>query len=202
MMKIYTRTGDKGQTSIIGGRVDKDDVRVNAYGTVDEVNGFVGQAITQLQPGLFRDVLEDLEKIQHELFDCGGDLANVTKNHTPKLTQENITYLETQIDAFTVEAPELERFILPGGTAAAATLHIARTVTRRAERLVVTLMKEDTELSPLPLQYLNRLSDYFFAVARVVNFRQQVKDVEYVRSAHVFRNGKGKDLKENEHKEN
>ena len=70
-----------------------------------------------------------MEKIQHELFDCGGDLANVTKKHTPKLTEENITYLETRIDAFTVEAPELERFILPGGTAAAATLHIARTVT-------------------------------------------------------------------------
>ena len=201
-MKIYTRTGDKGQTSIIGGRVDKDDVRVDAYGTVDEVNGFVGGAVTQLQPGLFRDVLEDLEKIQHELFDCGGDLANVTKNHTPKLTEENITYLETRIDALTVEAPELERFILPGGTAEAATLHIARTVTRRAERLVVTLMKEDRELSPLPLQYLNRLSDYFFAVARVVNFRQQVKDVEYIRSAHVFRGGKREDLKENEHKEN
>lgn len=200
-MKIYTRTGDKGQTSIIGGRVDKDDVRVDAYGTVDEVNGFVGQVVTQLQPGLFRDVLEDLEKIQHELFDCGGDLANVTKKHTPKLTEESITYLETRIDAFTVEAPELERFILPGGTAAAATLHIARTVTRRAERLVVTLMKEDRELSPLPLQYLNRLSDYFFAVARVVNFRQQVKDVEYIRSAHVFRSGKREDLKENEHKE-
>ena len=201
-MKIYTRTGDKGQTSIIGGRVDKDDVRVDAYGTVDEVNGFVGQVVTQLQPGLFRDVLEDLEKIQHELFDCGGDLANVTKKHTPKLTEENITYLETRIDAFTEEAPELERFILPGGTAAAATLHIARTVTRRAERLVVTLMKEDRELSPLPLQYLNRLSDYFFAVARVVNFRQQVKDVEYIRSAHVFRGGKREDMKGNEHKEN
>ena len=201
-MKIYTRTGDKGQTSIIGGRVDKDDVRVDAYGTVDEVNGFVGGAVTQLQPGLFRDVLEDLEKIQHELFDCGGDLANVTKNHTPKLTEENITYLETRIDALTEEAPELERFILPGGTAAAATLHIARTVTRRAERLVVTLMKEDRELSPLPLQYLNRLSDYFFAVARVVNFRQQVKDVEYIRSAHVFRGGKREDMNENEHKEN
>ncbi|MFZ0443142.1 MAG: cob(I)yrinic acid a,c-diamide adenosyltransferase [Bacillus sp. (in: firmicutes)] len=201
-MKIYTRTGDKGQTSIIGGRVDKDDVRVDAYGTVDEVNGFVGQVVTQLQPGLFRDVLEDLEKIQHELFDCGGDLANVTKKHTPKLTQGNITYLETRIDAFTVEAPELERFILPGGTAAAATLHIARTVTRRAERLVVTLMKEDRALSPLPLQYLNRLSDYFFAVARIVNSRQQVKDVEYIRSAHVFRGGKREDMNENEHKEN
>ena len=98
-MKIYTRTGDKGQTGIIGGRVDKDHIRVDAYGTVDEANGFVGQAVTQLQPGLFRDVLEDLEKIQHELFDCGGDLANVTKKHTPKLTEEAIVYLENRIDA-------------------------------------------------------------------------------------------------------
>lgn len=201
-MKIYTRTGDKGQTSIIGGRVDKDHIRVDAYGTVDEANGFVGQAVTQLKPELFQDVLADLEKIQHELFDCGGDLANVTKKRVPKLTQEAITYLETRIDAYTEEAPELERFILPGGSPAAASLHIARTVTRRAERLVVTLMKEDAELSTLPLQYLNRLSDYFFAAARVVNFRQQVKDVEYIRSAPVFRDRKRKDTKGNEHKEN
>lgn len=201
-MKIYTRTGDKGQTSMIGGRVDKDDVRVNAYGTVDEVNGFVGQAVTQLQPDLFQDILGDLEKIQHELFDCGGDLANVTKKRTPKLTQEAISFLETRIDALIEEAPPLDRFILPGGSAAAATLHIARTVTRRAERLVVTLMKDDPGLSLLPLQYLNRLSDYFFAAARIVNFRQQVKDVEYIRSASVFRDGKRKEAKANERKEN
>ena len=78
-MKIYTRTGDKGQTSIIGGRVDKDDVRVEAYGTVDEVNGFVGQASNAIEPDLFHDVREDLEKIQHELFDCGGDLSECNK---------------------------------------------------------------------------------------------------------------------------
>ena len=201
-MKIYTRTGDKGQTSIIGGRVDKDDVRVEAYGTVDEVNCFVGQVLTQLQPELFQDVREDLEKIQHELFDCGGDLANVTKKREPKLTAEAIAYLEARIDAFIEETPELERFILPGGSSGAATLHIARTVTRRAERLVVKLMKQDSGLSDLPLQFLNRLSDYFFAVARVVNFRLSVKDVEYVRSAPVFRDGKRKEGKEHEHKEN
>ncbi|WP_428910548.1 cob(I)yrinic acid a,c-diamide adenosyltransferase [Niallia sp. Krafla_26] len=201
-MKIYTRTGDKGQTSIIGGRVDKDDIRVEAYGTVDEANGFVGQAVTQLQPELFQDVREDLEKIQHELFDCGGDLANVMKNHTPKLTQDAITYLETRIDALSVEAPELERFILPGGSPGAATLHIARTVTRRAERLVVRLMKEDADLSSLPLQYLNRLSDYFFAAARIVNFRLGVKDVEYIRSASVFRDRARKEHPENATKEN
>lgn len=201
-MKIYTRTGDKGQTSIIGGRVEKDDVRVEAYGTVDEANCFVGQAITQLQPDLFQDVLDDLEKIQHELFDCGGDLANVTKKRELKLTKEAITYLEKRIDVFIEEAPELERFILPGGSPAAASLHIARTVTRRAERLVVRLSKEDSSLSEVPLQYLNRLSDYFFAVARVVNFRFNVKDVEYVRSAPVFRGGKRKEESENEHQEN
>jgi cob(I)alamin adenosyltransferase len=201
-MRIYTRTGDKGQTSIIGGRVDKDDVRVEAYGTVDEVNCFVGQVVTQLQPELFQDIREDLEKIQHELFDCGGDLANVTKKREPKLTNEAVTYLETRIDAFIEEAPELERFILPGGSSGAATLHIARTVTRRAERLVVKLMKEDGGLSDLSLQFLNRLSDYFFAVARVVNFRLGVKDVEYVRSAPVFRDGKRKEGKESERKEN
>ena len=194
-MRIYTRTGDKGQTSIIGGRVDKDDVRVEAYGTVDEVNCFVGQAVTQLEPEPFQDVREDLEKIQHELFDCGGDLANVTKKREPKLTAEAIVYLEARIDAFIEEAPELERFILPGGSSGAATLHIARTVTRRAERLVVKLMKEDSGLSDLPLQFLNRLSDYFFAVARVVNFRLGEKDVEYVRSAPVFRDGKRKEEK-------
>ncbi len=194
-MRIYTRTGDKGQTSIIGGRVDKDDIRVEAYGTVDEVNCFVGQAITELDSGIFKDVLDDLEKIQHELFDCGGDLANVTEKRPSKLQQESIDYLETKIDEYIKEAPQLERFILPGGTKPAASIHIARTVTRRAERLVVTLRKADPKTPELALQYLNRLSDYFFALARVINCRLNVRDVEYARSAKVFRDGKRKDEK-------
>ncbi|PLT35937.1 cob(I)yrinic acid a,c-diamide adenosyltransferase [Bacillus sp. V5-8f] len=191
-MRIYTRTGDKGKTSIIGGRVDKDDVRVEAYGTVDEINCFVGQAMLELDPLLFKDILEDLERIQHELFDCGGDLASVSAKRPVKLTEEAVSHLESRIDSFIEEAPELERFILPGGTKPAASIHIARTVTRRAERLTVSLMKEDESVSPVALQFLNRLSDYFFALARVVNFRLGVKDVEYVRSAKVFRNGKRK----------
>ncbi|CAM3619471.1 cob(I)yrinic acid a,c-diamide adenosyltransferase [Cytobacillus oceanisediminis] len=194
-MKLYTRTGDEGKTSIIGGRVEKDDVRVEAYGTVDEVNCFVGQAMTQLDSAVFLDVLADLEKIQHELFDCGGDLANVSKNRELKLTKESIDYLEAKIDAFIEEAPQLERFILPGGTPASASIHIARTVTRRAERLVVALRKTDPETSAVALKYLNRLSDYFFALARVINFRMNEKDVEYVRSAKVFREGKRKEDK-------
>jgi len=194
-MKLYTRTGDKGKTSIIGGRVDKDDIRVEAYGTVDEVNCFVGQVMTELDEVVFKDVLADLEKIQHELFDCGGDLANISDKIALKLEKEAIDYLEKKIDEYILEAPELERFILPGGTKPSASIHIARTVTRRAERLVVTLMKNDEKTPELALQYLNRLSDYFFALARVVNFRLNVKDVEYIRSAKVFREGKRKDEK-------
>ncbi|MGG1688243.1 cob(I)yrinic acid a,c-diamide adenosyltransferase [Pseudalkalibacillus sp. NRS-1564] len=194
-MRIYTRTGDEGKTSIIGGRVDKDDVRVEAYGTVDEANGFVGQAIVELSElgsDQFTDLLEDLEKIQHELFDCGGDLANVSPKREIKLMEESITYLEGRIDEFIEEAPALEKFILPGGSKPSATIHIARTITRRAERHVVTLNKVEENIPPVPMKYLNRLSDYFFALARVINFRLNVKDVEYVRSAKVFRGGKRK----------
>lgn len=197
-MRIYTRTGDTGKTSIIGGRVDKDDPRVEAYGTVDEVNCFVGQAIVELDQEMFGDVLADLKKIQHELFDCGGDLANVSSKREIKLQKEAIDYLELRIDKYTAEAPELERFILPGGTKPAASIHIARTVTRRAERLVVKLSKADVKTPELAQKFLNRLSDYFFALARVINYRLDVKDVEYVRSVKVFRDGKRKEEKEDE----
>lgn len=186
-MRLYTRSGDKGQTSVIGGRLDKDDVRVEAYGTVDEANSFVGKAIAELDKDIFKDILADLEKIQHELFDCGSDLANVSNKREYKLTEEPITYLENKIDELIEEAPELERFILPGGSDASASIHIARTVTRRAERLIVSLMKAEEEVPAPALKYVNRLSDYFFAVARVINARLDVPDVEYVRSAKVFR---------------
>ncbi|CRK80974.1 cob(I)yrinic acid a,c-diamide adenosyltransferase [Neobacillus massiliamazoniensis] len=194
-MRLYTRTGDKGKTSIIGGRVDKDDTRVEAYGTVDEVNCFVGQAMQELDSEIFSDVLTDLERIQHELFDCGGDLANISEKWESKLQKDSIDYLEKRIDEFVKEAPELERFILPGGTKPSASIHLARTVTRRAERLVVKLLKADPKTPEVALQYINRLSDYFFALARVINYRLNVKDVEYVRSAKVFRDGKRKEEK-------
>lgn len=192
-MKIYTRTGDKGETALIGGRVDKDDIRVEAYGTVDELNGFIGRAITELDQDTFADVLEDLEKIQHELFDCGGDLSSVLEKRENKLKEEMVDYLEERIDVMIEETPDVERFILPGGTKPAATIHIARTIARRAERLVVALMKREDHIPPVTLQYLNRLSDYLFALARLVNFRLEVPDTEYVRSAKVFRSGRRKE---------
>lgn len=189
-MKIYTRTGDRGKTSFIGGRVDKDHIRVQTYGTIDEVNSFVGLAIAELDRKQFQAIAEELEKIQHELFDCGSDLANVTANVKYKVKQEMIDFLEERIDKYMDETPELTKFILPGGVKAAAYLHVARTVARRAEREVVTLMKTEDNVPNLVLTYLNRLSDYFFALARVINHRLGQKDVEYERSAIVFRTNK------------
>ncbi len=196
-MKLYTRTGDEGKTSVIGGRLMKDDIRVAAYGTTDEANSFVGVALTQLDDELFPDIKAELIKIQHELFDCGGDLATVKlrENHEYKATQDMVDFLEERIDVYIQEAPELERFILPGGSKAAATIHVCRTVTRRAERLITTLHREAEPVNPIVLKYINRLSDYFFAIARVINHRLHVKDVEYERSAIVFRGGKRKEEK-------
>ncbi|MDW0116419.1 cob(I)yrinic acid a,c-diamide adenosyltransferase [Sporosarcina thermotolerans] len=192
-MKIYTKTGDKGKTSLIGGRVDKDSLRVEAYGTIDELNSIIGKAMTELEGDKFADLLEDLEAIQNELFDGGGDLANVMKERHYKLSDEPIEVLEKRIDVLMEEAPPLEKFILPGGSPAAATLHIARTVTRRAERVTVTLMKAEEDVPGTVQRYLNRLSDYLFVAARIVNARLGVPDNEYVRSAKVFRTGKKKE---------
>ncbi|AQU80337.1 MULTISPECIES: cob(I)yrinic acid a,c-diamide adenosyltransferase [Planococcus] len=188
-MKIYTKTGDKGQTSLIGARTDKDAPRVEAYGTIDEVNSFIGKAMTELAPEKYADLLEDLEAIQNELFDCGGDLADVRKEPNFKMTEAPVEVLEKRIDELMEEPPLLERFILPGGSPAAATLHIARTITRRAERQTVTLMRSGEEFPLVVQRYLNRLSDYLFAASRVVNSRAGVPDNEYVRSAKVFKGG-------------
>ncbi|GGJ99559.1 Cob(I)yrinic acid a,c-diamide adenosyltransferase [Lentibacillus kapialis] len=186
-MRLYTKSGDKGQTSVVGGRLGKDDIRVEAYGTIDEANSFVGKAISELDKDIFPDIVADLEKIQHELFDCGSELSNIKANRDHKLTEEPITYLEEKMDELIEEAPELERFILPGGSEASSSIHIARTVTRRAERLIVSLMNAEEGIPSVPLKYVNRLSDYFFAAARVINARSNVPDIEYARSAKVFR---------------
>lgn len=188
-MRIYTRTGDKGQTGVIGGRVDKDDVRVDAYGTVDELNSFVGQAVCRLEEGgdRFADMKEDLIEIQHELFDCGSDLALLKPELRPyKVAAEMVDRLEAWIDKYDAETPDITRFVLPGGSAAAAALHVCRTVCRRAERRVVTLAKQ-ADINEEVLRYLNRLSDLFFTLARTANFRAGESDVEYDRSPEVFR---------------
>jgi cob(I)alamin adenosyltransferase len=189
-MKIYTRTGDEGKTSVIGGRVTKDDARVEAYGTIDELNSFVGQATSVLAretTANWDDLLEHLTLIQHELFDCGSDLSYAVPDPVKmKVTPEMTERLEGWIDRYEAQTPPITRFILPGGSEPAAMLHVCRTVCRRAERRVVTLAQEQ-ECPEEVLKYVNRLSDFFFTVARAANARLELLDVEYERGAQVFR---------------
>lgn len=176
-MRIYTKTGDKGETQLIGKKVSKTHQRVEAYGTLDELNSFVGVTIVHLKDKLFNDIVDDLQKIQQELFDLGGDLANISAKD--KLVKEDyVSYLESRIDKYWDEAPELKSFILPGGTQGAAYLHVCRTIARRAERRLVQI-DDDFPVSPIAYKYLNRLSDFFFAAARAVNTRSNVNDVLY-----------------------
>jgi cob(I)alamin adenosyltransferase len=177
-MKLYTRTGDQGETGLIGKRVPKDNIRVECYGTIDELNCFIGLAAAELVDGSMGGIKREFHRIQHELFDCGADLANVSKKKKGMLKKDCVDFLERRIDEYSEEAPPLERFILPGGSKAAAYVHTARTIARRAERQIVKLSHTE-ELTDFTLQYINRLSDYLFAVARVINFRLHVKDVEY-----------------------
>lgn len=186
-MKWYTRGGDTGRTSIIGERVGKDDIRVEAFGTIDELNSFVGQAEAVLRrSGKFSDLTEALLQIQQELFDCGSDLAYASAPSAYKMDGEPVKRLERQIDALDGEAPAIAKFILPGGSEEASLLHVCRTVCRRAERRVASLAAA-RPVNEAVLAYLNRLSDFFFVAARAANARLGVKDTEYERSADVFR---------------
>lgn len=187
-MNIYTKTGDGGMTGVIGGRVPKDDARVEAYGTIDELNSYVGLAVRCASDSSADDDLAArLLDIQHELFDCGSDLSYLSAAGRPfKVTPDRVEALESDIDRLQGELAPLSRFILPGGTMLSGWLHVCRTVCRRAERRVVTLAKT-SDINPEVIRYLNRLSDFFFVAARVANARAGSPDVEYVRSAVVFR---------------
>lgn len=160
-MKIYTKYGDKGETQLIGKKVSKTHYRVEAYGTLDELNSFIGLSLVHLEDDLYHDIKLDLQKIQHELFDLGGELANVSQNRDSVVKEEYVVYLEERIDKYWGEAPELKSFILPGGTKGASYLHVCRTVARRAERKLVHI-KDSVPVSPTVFQYVNRLSDFFF----------------------------------------
>lgn len=196
-MSIYTRSGDRGTTALVGDRRDKDDLRVDAYGTVDEANSFVGDALALLEETPFdlQDMADVLHDIQQELFDVGSDLAAVGGVRPYKVTADMVDRLEPLIDRYMQQTVPVKKFIVPGGSRPAAKLHICRTVTRRAERRVVALAKAEP-VNPECLRYLNRLSDLFFAMARAANARCGRPDREYVRSRHVFRHamGKGKEL--------
>jgi cob(I)alamin adenosyltransferase len=169
-VKIYTKTGDTGQTSLLGGvRVSKADPRVDAYGDVDEANAAIGTARAL---GVPSDIDAALEWIQRDLIALGAALADARAGHAPHdakmlLAEADIARLEAWIDEGEKSLPALRRFILPGGTPAGAALHLARTITRRAERRIVSLGNAE----PIQIIYINRLSDLLFVIARVVNHR-------------------------------
>ncbi|GBC93118.1 Cob(I)yrinic acid a,c-diamide adenosyltransferase [bacterium HR15] len=180
-MRIYTRTGDTGETGLIGGqRVPKDDVRVEAYGTLDELNAALGLARCYIP---HEDLNALLERIQSQLFDIGAELALPPERAAQfaSVGQAEVQALETAIDQLEQELEPLRQFILPGGTLAAAALHLARTICRRAERRVVTL-SHHSSVSGGIIQYLNRLGDLLFVMARVANHRAGVSDVPWKRT--------------------
>jgi cob(I)alamin adenosyltransferase len=163
LSKIYTRTGDQGTTGLgDGARVPKTHARIEAYGTVDEANCVLGMVLSV--PGLPTDVVEVLTRIQHELFDLGGELA-VPGHHI--VTDAHVERLEQDLDRFNAPLPPLKEFILPGGGPAASACHLARSTTRRAERRVWALAAQE-DIPPQPARYLNRLSDLLFVIARVL----------------------------------
>lgn len=181
-MKIYTRGGDEGETSLFGaGRVGKGHPRVEAMGAVDELNAAIGWALTQVAEGASR---ERMETLQHDLFAIGAELATPvpkegrTRPSTPALPEGRAAEMEAWMDEATTELPPLEAFVLPGGVPSAAALHLARTVCRRAERAVVRLAEQE-EVPSAILIYLNRLSDLLFTLARLENHRAGAGDVEW-----------------------
>jgi cob(I)alamin adenosyltransferase len=179
--KIYTKTGDKGSTSLIGGtKVPKSHIRIESYGTVDELNSYIG---------LVRDSIEDeksravLLEIQDRLFTIGSSLAcdpeKETKMAIPDLNEEDISLLEREIDAMENKLPEMKSFILPGGHTSISFIHIARCVCRRAERIVVHMQEENMPVDALVIKYINRLSDYLFMLARYIALLIQVPEIPW-----------------------
>lgn len=180
-MKIYTKTGDKGKTSLIGGtKVFKSDLRIEAYGTVDELNSFIGLCLDHLKSLHIESVLAE---VQDRLFTIGSALAcdpeKETKLRIPDLHEDDVVLLEKEIDRMNEVLPLMKSFILPGGHVAVSSLHIARTVCRRAERCCVKMQKKEKEIASLIIKYLNRLSDYLFVLARFAANKVQVEEIPW-----------------------
>ncbi|WP_445665721.1 cob(I)yrinic acid a,c-diamide adenosyltransferase [Fodinibius sp. AD559] len=174
-MKIYTKKGDSGETSLFGGtRVSKSNERIEAYGTVDELNSFVGLAASYELSGAGTKYLR---KVQELLFTLGADLATPpsSKTRIDRISEGDVTFLENAIDELEEDLESLKNFVLPGGSQAGATLHVARTICRRAERAAVTCSKSDN-ISENCIKFLNRLSDFLFVIARYENKHAGVRE--------------------------
>ena len=175
MLKIYTKTGDEGTTGLSGGkRVLKSNIRIKTYGNIDEINSILGIILTNK---LDDDIGQLLKKIQNDLFTLGADLSNPDLNESSeRVTLEMVEFFEGKIDNFEKELTPITNFILPGGTKNASLIHFARTVTRRAETQLIELA-DGEDINAACKKYLNRLSDLFFVLARVINKRSEVPDI-------------------------
>lgn len=179
--KIYTKTGDKGKTSLIGGtKVPKSHIRIEAYGTVDELNSCIGLVSDHLSDAHTKTILKE---IQDRLFTIGSSLACDPDKEPlmkiPDLKETDITLLENEMDAMNNILPPMKFFVMPGGHVAVSTTHIARCVCRRAERLCVNMQEHELYVEPLVIKYLNRLSDYLFVVSRYVAHLLQVAEIPW-----------------------
>lgn len=179
--KIYTKTGDKGNTSLIGGtKVPKSHIRIESYGTIDELNSHLGFLIDQIELTHLKEFLKD---IQDRLFTIGSSLACDPDKEPlmklPDLKEEDIGILEKSIDEMNEELPVMKNFILPGGHPVISTAHIVRCVCRRAERICVNMQEQEMFIDPLVIKYLNRLSDYLFVLARYIGFILQVPEIAW-----------------------
>jgi cob(I)alamin adenosyltransferase len=180
-LKIYTKTGDKGNTSLIGGtKVPKSHLRIEAYGTVDELNSYIGLVSDQQINIGSPDVLRE---IQDRLFTIGSSLAcdpeKEAKLKIPDLKEADVTFLELEIDKMNEVLSPMKSFLIPGGHVSISTTHVARCVCRRAERLCVSLQERQMEIEPLIIKYLNRLSDFLFVLARYTAHRLNVKEIPW-----------------------
>lgn len=192
-MKIYTKTGDKGETSLFGGkRVKKDSIRVEAYGAVDELNSVIGVALTEISnfksdsigfKFQISNIQKELTSVQHDLLVIGSNLATPSNisTHKPRALQKRVKEFEKLIDMLTEKLPVLRNFILPGGSNMGAFLHVARSVARRAERRIITLSRKEA-IDQEILKYFNRLSDLLFTMARFINHQEKTKEIIWRKS--------------------
>lgn len=179
-MKIYTRTGDKGMTSLLTGkRVLKSDIRVESYGTIDELNSSIGAALSFLPESKFKTLIKELHQIQSDLFEIGSNLASHETQPLPFLNDRVLSF-EKLIDTLSENLPPLKNFILPGGNRGAALFHVCRTLTRRAERRLVALSQVE-KIDNAYIIYLNRLSDLFFVIARNINHANKTAEIKWMK---------------------
>ena len=180
-IKIYTKTGDKGKTSLIGGtKVPKSDLRIEAYGTIDELNSFMGLVSDQFNKS---ESVSIIREVQDRLFTIGSSLACDPDKEPalkiPDLKEEDVVFLEKEIDKMNESLPPMKSFLIPGGHIAISTTHVARCVCRRAERICVNMQEQHMEIEPLIIKYLNRLSDYLFVLARYIGNSLNVPEIPW-----------------------